>query len=78
MPENDSPGGNRATAIKKLYLLSSVGIQLVVSILIGLAFGKWLDGKFDTTPALMLLFMFLGVCAGFLNVYRMAVKEGKE
>lgn len=60
---------------RQLYMLTTVGVQLAVSIVIGVAFGLWLDGKFGTKPWLMLLFLLFGVIAGFRNVYRMAVKE---
>ncbi|MFW2330978.1 MAG: AtpZ/AtpI family protein [Nitrospinota bacterium] len=65
---------NRVTQARKLYLLSSIGIQIIVSILIGLIIGVWLDGKLETKPIFTLIFIFFGVVAGFLNLYRVTKK----
>jgi ATP synthase protein I len=52
-----------------LGALSTVGITLVVSTVIGYFIGHWLDGTFGTTPWLTLVFLFLGIAAGFKNLY---------
>ncbi|MBF0170643.1 MAG: AtpZ/AtpI family protein [Nitrospinae bacterium] len=74
--QQEPPDGGRP--YRQLYMLTTVGTQLVVSIVIGVWFGLWLDGKFGTKPWLMLLFLLFGVIAGFRNVYRMAVRESKS
>ncbi len=74
--EQGSPDNGRP--YRQIYMLTTVGTQLVVSIALGVGFGLWLDGKFGTKPWLMLLFLIFGVIAGFRNVYRMAVKESKN
>ena len=56
--------------------LASVGMQLVVSTLVGYGIGRWLDGKLGTGPALMITFVLLGAAAGFLNIYKTATKGG--
>ena len=56
--------------------LASVGMQLVVSTFVGYGMGRWLDCKLGTSPALTIIFVLLGVAAGFLNVYRTATKGG--
>jgi len=53
---------------------SSVGLELGISVLIGLLFGMWLDGKWGTEPWLMLGGLGLGLVAGFRAVLR-AVKR---
>jgi len=78
-PEPDDEGGpDKFKAYKKFYILGTIGVQLVVSILIGLAFGLALDRWLGTKPWFMLLFIILGVAAGFLNIYREAVKDMDE
>lgn len=57
-------------------VLASVGTQLVVSTFLGFGFGYWLDKKIGTSPALTIVFVILGVAAGFLNLYR-TVKKGR-
>ncbi len=52
----------------------SIGIQimsdLIAGVIVGLGIGLFLDGVFDTKPLLMIIFLFIGSAAGFLNVYR--------
>jgi F0F1-type ATP synthase assembly protein I len=53
---------------------SSVGLELGLSVVFGVLFGRWLDGKLGTAPWMMLLFFAIGVTAGFRSVLR-AVKR---
>ena len=50
---------------------------MAVATFIGLGIGYWLDLQFETYPWLMLLFLLLGVAAGFKGVFR-AAKEAQE
>ena len=61
---------------KVLMSLASVGFATVISTLLGFWFGLYLDGVFGTTPWLMLLFLILGVVAGFRNIYMTIKKSG--
>jgi ATP synthase protein I len=54
--------------IKRMANASSVGTSLAFSILIGAGLGWWLDKVFDTKPWLFLIFMVLGIIAGFKNM----------
>ena len=56
---------------------ASVGLELGISVAIGLAIGWWLDGKAGTAPWLMLVFLGLGLAAGFRGVLR-AVKRANQ
>lgn len=49
---------------------SAVGLELGASVLIGLFFGRWLDGKVGTEPWLMIVFLALGFAAGIRGVIR--------
>src|SRR5262245_5202588 len=49
---------------------SSVGLELGLSVVFGVLFGRWLDGKLGTTPWLMIAFLALGLVAGFRSVLR--------
>ncbi|ABK17294.1 AtpZ/AtpI family protein [Syntrophobacter fumaroxidans] len=64
--------------LRQLADASSVGLQFVLSIFIGILFGRWLDKTFDSSPLLTLIFLVFGIAAGFLNYYRFAVKQRKE
>ncbi len=58
----------RKSAIQMAYA-SSIGIAMVLAIFGCLFFGNWLDGKLGTAPYLTLLFLFIGIVAGFRNLY---------
>lgn len=49
---------------------STVGLELGLSVIIGLVVGQFLDGYFGTEPWLLLLFLLFGMGAGFRSVYR--------
>lgn len=66
---------DRFRAWKQVYLLTTAGLQVVVSLLIGFGIGLALDRWLGTAPWLMLLFIIFGVAAGFLNVYRLAIRD---
>jgi ATP synthase protein I len=83
-PVGEAEGGRRAKAaasrggsveedkkkfIRQLFLLSSTGLSMVLAIFIGLAFGVFLDNKLGTHPWLTLIFLGLGIIAGFRNIF---------
>ncbi len=57
--------------------LSSLGLTLVFSTFIGFGLGWFLDKVLKTRPFLSILFLLLGIVAGFVNVYR-SVKAEQE
>ncbi len=56
----------------------TLGIEMGVSLVIGLAIGYWLDRKFATAPIFTLIFMGFGLAAGFRRVYSLWKKMEKE
>lgn len=50
--------------------------DLLAAIFVGFMLGYGLDALFGTKPVFILIFLFVGIAAGFLNVYRAAMKEG--
>ena len=56
----------------------TVGLDLVLSILLGFFGGRWLDGKLGAHGWLTVLGFLLGTIAGFRSLYRAAVKMRKE
>lgn len=53
---------------------SSVGLELGLSVAIGLLVGWWLDQHLGTQPWLMLLWLVFGLVAGFRGIFR-AIKR---
>lgn len=58
--------------------LSSVGIGLIISALIGWFIGDTIDNHFHTAPIFMLIFLLFGMGAGMLNVFRTLAKFGNK
>ena len=51
--------------------------ELISAVLVGTIIGFILDNWFDTKPWLILIFFFVGVIAGILNVIKSANKMQK-
>ncbi len=64
--------------LKGLGDYGTVGLDLVLSILVGFFGGRWLDGKLGTQGWLTLIGFVLGTIAGFRSLYGAAVKMRKE
>jgi ATP synthase protein I len=74
-------GPDGGKQLKQFARLASVGIELVVSTVIGLLGGRWLDSKLSTTPWLTLVGLLLGVIAGFRSMFvaaRAAQKKAEQ
>ena len=62
---------------KQLWYYSSLSFSIALSIVIGLAIGLWLDKQFGTSPWFTLIFIGLGVMAGFRNIY-LAIERSRR
>lgn len=73
------PEGGVAKVARSWRLLkfSALGIEMAVATVIGWLIGSWLDRQLGTSPWLMLVFVLLGVAAGFRGVFR-AAREAQE
>jgi ATP synthase protein I len=56
---------------------SSVGLELGVSVVIGVLFGMFLDGKLGTEPWCMIAGLVLGLVAGFRGVLRAVARSDR-
>ena len=65
-------------ALKLVGLASTLGLTIVIATFIGLALGLWLDRVFNTSPWLTVIFLILGIIAGFRNFYRFMTRRAKE
>jgi ATP synthase protein I len=69
---------------RQLLEASMIGINLVISTFIGLAMGYGLDyamGRWigwHTKPWLTIVFLFIGIIAGFKDLYLMAKKPDDQ
>jgi len=63
---------------KGLSDYGTVGLDLVLSIIVGFLAGRWLDGKLGAHGWLTILGFALGAVAGFRSLYRAAMKMRKQ
>jgi len=56
--------------LKQLGSLSTIGLELGLSIALGYLGGRWLDGKLGTEPWLQWIGLGFGLAAGGVSLYR--------
>lgn len=66
---------NKRELYRNLAMISSMGISVVMAIAIGVWFGLTLDRWFGTAPWFFYIFLFIGIAAGFKNIYVIAGRE---
>lgn len=64
--------------LQQMGAFITIPFVLVIPPLVGWLIGKWLDKKWDTSPYLMYILIFLGVLAGVLECYRIIKEYGNE
>lgn len=64
-------------SVKELAYYSSIGLSVVLAIVIGLVIGVLLDRHFDSSPWGTLIFLVLGIIAGFRNL-ALAMKKARK
>ena len=64
--------------IKLLALASTMGISMVLALVIAIVLGYYLDKWFQTSPVFFLIFMVLGIIAGFRNIYVIMKRAEKD
>ncbi len=52
--------------------MTTVGITMVITTVVGYFGGTWLDGKFGTEPAFTAVGVLFGAAAGFVQLFRVA------
>ncbi|MGB9715012.1 MAG: AtpZ/AtpI family protein [Thermodesulfovibrionales bacterium] len=78
MPEKEKP------LLKQLWEASTVGLNLVISTIVGGLIGYGLDYAMEnwfgikTKPWLLFIFALLGIIAGFRDLFRIASKKENE
>lgn len=51
------------------------GSELVAGVLVGSGIGYVIDRQFDVSPLFLIVFMMMGMAAGFWNIYRMGARS---
>ena len=70
---------NRETrrSLRDLAYYSSIGLQMALSIFIGLALGLYLDKRWGTHTILLFVGLAFGIAAGFRNI-GLAIKKARK
>ena len=67
----------KKSAIRMAYA-SSIGISMALAIFGCFFLGTWLDRKLGTEPYFTLLFLLIGIAAGFRNIYVLMKRYFKD
>jgi ATP synthase protein I len=65
---------SKDTSSSKLGIAFKMSTEMVATVVVGTIIGFILDNWFGTKPWLILIFFFVGVVAGILNVVKSAKK----
>ena len=69
---------DRRAFFRELGRYSALGLEMAISVLIGVAIGYYLDKWLGTGPWLMILWIAIGFAAGVRSLYRAALRSGKD
>jgi len=65
--------------VRYLGMASTVGINLVATTVAGFAIGYWiLDRFFNSFPWFTIIFLLLGIAAGFKYLFKVAARANKD
>ncbi len=78
MAESNKPKANKETALKAVLTYGTLGLEMGLSVAIGLALGFYLDRVFKTAPILTLIFLGFGLAAGMKRLYEVWKKAERE
>ena len=53
----------------QMAFASSIGIAMILAVFGCLLFGSYLDRRFDSGHVFTVIFLFIGIAAGFRNLY---------
>lgn len=70
--------GNNKDLLSSLALVSSMGISVAMAIAIGVWLGLTFDSWLGTKPWFFFIFLFIGIAAGFKNIYVIARRESRK
>lgn len=76
--ENDNKHKKILNTYREIGPYLGLGTQLAAAIVLMLFLGRWLDGKFDTSPILTIIFAFFGGFAGIYNFIKTVLELNEK
>jgi ATP synthase protein I len=71
-------GEDKAKLIKQIASYSTLGLEMGLSVAVGAVVGYYLDTWLKTEPWLLIVFVILGIIAGFRSLYRAMKRLERE
>jgi len=68
-------GPDSRKQLKAFARVGAIGIELALSVVVGLLGGSWLDKHFSTGPLLTLVGLLFGLIAGVRSLYQTVRKQ---
>ena len=69
---------DRRTLFRELGKYSALGLELAISVILGLAIGYYLDKWLGTGPWMTVIWLGFGFAAGVRSLYRAALRSEKD
>ena len=69
---------DRKAFFRELGKYSALGLEMAISVIIGLAVGYYLDRWLGTSPWLTVVWIGIGFAAGVRSLYRAAIRSEKD
>lgn len=63
------------SVLHNLSLITQLGLSIITPILIGVYLGGYIDEKVGTQMIFRMIFIIVGVAAGFLNLFKLSNKK---
>lgn len=73
--QSEDDRNQRRNLVRAITFYSQISITMIACILIGVFLGRFLDGFFNTSPWLLLIFSLLGVGAAFKALLDLGQKK---
>jgi ATP synthase protein I len=71
------PAAGKGKRVYNALNASSVGLELGISVALGLLVGYFLDKRLGTEPWMLILWMVLGLVAGFRGMFRAVARADR-
>ena len=75
---SDAPIEKKAREAYRTARYASIGLELGVSVVLGMLLGYWVDGKLDTSPWGLLVGLGLGITAAARSIARTLAALAQE